>query len=60
MFVNELRHIANLTSPYFDMYYYLLESLSAVKSIVLITDLKNPELMVDLFRNVFDDIRYVY
>ncbi|KAG0223926.1 hypothetical protein BGX31_008277 [Mortierella sp. GBA43] len=57
-FVSELRHIANLTSPYFDMYYYLLESLSAVKSIVLITNLKNPgELMVELFRSIFDDVR---
>ncbi|KAF9170234.1 hypothetical protein BGX20_009239 [Mortierella sp. AD010] len=40
------------------MYYYLLESLSVVKSIVLITDIKNAnDLMVDLFRNIFDDIR---
>ncbi|KAF8940722.1 hypothetical protein BGZ58_005050 [Dissophora ornata] len=58
LFVNELRHISTPTSPYFSMYYYLLESLSVVKSIVLITDLKNAdELMVDLFRNIFDDIR---
>ncbi|KAF9151558.1 hypothetical protein BG015_006528 [Linnemannia schmuckeri] len=58
LFVNELRHIADASSAYANMYYYLLESLSVVKSIVLITDLKNAdELMTTLFRNVFDDIR---
>ncbi|KAF8978961.1 hypothetical protein BGZ46_005971 [Entomortierella lignicola] len=58
LFVSELRNISSPKSPYFNMYYYLLESLSAVKSIVLITDLKNAdELMVELFRNTFDDIR---
>ncbi|KAF8947795.1 hypothetical protein BGZ47_007859 [Haplosporangium gracile] len=58
LFVNELRHIADASSTYANMYYYLLESLSVVKSIVLITDLKNAdELMTTLFRNVFDDIR---
>ncbi|KAG0218346.1 hypothetical protein BGX33_007671 [Mortierella sp. NVP41] len=58
LFVEELRHIANASSTYFTMYYYLLESLSAVKSIVLITDLKNAdEIMTNLFRNIFDDIR---
>ncbi|KAG0357479.1 hypothetical protein BGZ54_000324, partial [Gamsiella multidivaricata] len=58
LFVNEMRHLLNLAGPYFSMYFYLLESLSVVKSIVLITDLKNAnELMVDLFRNIFDDIR---
>ncbi|KAG0379601.1 hypothetical protein BGX24_012558 [Mortierella sp. AD032] len=57
LFVSELRHIANASSAHFSMYYYLLESLSVVKSIVLITDLKNAdELMTNLFRNIFDDI----
>lgn len=56
--MSELRHIANATGTYFSMYYYLLESLSVVKSIVLITNVKNAdEIMTDLFRNVFDDIR---
>ncbi|KAF9941901.1 hypothetical protein BGZ67_003731 [Mortierella alpina] len=58
LFVRELRHIVNATGPHYNMYYYLLESLSVVKSIVLITDLKNAdEIMVELFRNIFDDIR---
>ncbi|KAF9996989.1 hypothetical protein BGZ79_009272 [Entomortierella chlamydospora] len=55
---SELRNISSPKNPYFNMYYYLLESLSVVKSIVLITDIKNAnDLMVDLFRNIFDDIR---
>ncbi|KAG0018492.1 hypothetical protein BGZ80_007103 [Entomortierella chlamydospora] len=58
LFVSELRNISSPKNPYFNMYYYLLESLSVVKSIVLITDIKNAnDLMVDLFRNIFDDIR---
>ncbi|KAG0267491.1 hypothetical protein BG011_004525 [Mortierella polycephala] len=58
LFVNELRHIVNPSGPYFSMYYYLLESLSAVKSIILITELKNADgIMVELFRNTFDDVR---
>ncbi|KAF9990898.1 hypothetical protein BGZ75_008067 [Mortierella antarctica] len=58
LFVRELRHIVNATGPHYNMYYYLLESLSVVKSIVLITDLKNAdEIMLELFRNIFDDIR---
>ncbi|KAG0303829.1 hypothetical protein BGZ98_006232 [Dissophora globulifera] len=58
LFIDELRHIVNPAALYFNMYYYLLESLSAVKSIILITDLKNADgLMIDLVRNIFDDIR---
>ncbi|KAF9429774.1 hypothetical protein BGZ94_009542 [Podila epigama] len=58
LFVNELRHIATPSSTYHDRYLYLLESLSVVKSIVLITDLNNAdELMTDLFKNFFDDVR---
>ncbi|KAG0346698.1 hypothetical protein BG004_001038 [Podila humilis] len=58
LFINELRHIASPDNAYYDQHFYLLESLSAVKSIVLITDLPNAdELATDLFRNMFDDIR---
>ncbi|KAF9584188.1 hypothetical protein BGW38_007287 [Lunasporangiospora selenospora] len=58
LFVNELRNIANPNGTYYNAHFYLLESLSAVKSIVLITDLKNAnELIIDLFRNTFDDVR---
>ncbi|KAF9933605.1 hypothetical protein FBU30_005044 [Linnemannia zychae] len=58
LFVNELRHITNASGTHYSMYYYLLESLSVVKSIVLINDLKNADqLMIELFRNIFDDIR---
>ncbi|KAG0205383.1 hypothetical protein BGX28_003004 [Mortierella sp. GBA30] len=58
LFVKELRHIVNPSGPYYDMYFYLLESLFVVKSIVLVADLKNAdEIMIELFRNMFDDIR---
>ncbi|KAG0089620.1 hypothetical protein BGZ92_004499 [Podila epicladia] len=58
LFVDELRHIATPENTYYNQYSYLLESLSAVKSIVLITDLSNAdEITTDLFRNMFDDVR---
>ncbi|KAG0342315.1 hypothetical protein BG000_005598 [Podila horticola] len=58
LFVNELRHIATPENTYYNQHFYLLESLSAVKSIVLITDLPNAdEITTDLFRNIFDDVR---
>ncbi|KAG0006885.1 hypothetical protein BGZ65_002293 [Modicella reniformis] len=58
LFVGELRHVANPSSSYFDAYYNLLESLSAVRNIVLLTHIKNfGGIMIDLFRNIFDIIR---
>ncbi|KAI9234165.1 MAG: armadillo-type protein [Podila humilis] len=58
LFVNELRHIATPENTYYNQHFYLLESLSVVKSIVLITDLPNAdEITTDLFRNIFDDVR---
>lgn len=57
--MNELRHIATPENTYYNQHFYLLESLSVVKSIVLITDLPNAdEITTDLFRNIFDDVRY--
>ncbi|KAF9970143.1 hypothetical protein BGZ73_007253 [Actinomortierella ambigua] len=58
LFIEQLRSLSFMTSPYYSMYYYLLESLSAVKSIVLLTELKNAEPLVNnLFRDIFDAIR---
>ncbi|KZO98450.1 hypothetical protein CALVIDRAFT_495831 [Calocera viscosa TUFC12733] len=43
------------SGPHFTEYYYLLESLSNVKSIVLVCDLPQAdELMSEIFRNFFD------
>ncbi len=45
--------------PYYNEYFHLLESLSTVKSVVLICDLPNSEeLMVDIFRDFFALVRH--
>ncbi|GJJ73906.1 sister chromatid cohesion protein PDS5 [Entomortierella parvispora] len=57
-FTIELAHISDPKGTYFSMYYYLLESLSAVRSIALITYLKNAdEIMIDLVKSMFDAVR---
>ncbi|KAJ7810116.1 armadillo-type protein, partial [Mycena leptocephala] len=45
-------------SPYYTEYFHLLESLSTVKSVVLVCDLQNAdELMVEIFRDFFQLVR---
>ncbi|KAJ7160887.1 armadillo-type protein [Mycena filopes] len=45
-------------SPYYTEYYHLLETLSTVKSVILVTDLQNSdELMVEIFRDFFQIVR---
>lgn len=45
-------------SAYYNEYFHLLESLSTVKSVVLVCDLPNgDELMVDIFRDFFGLVR---
>ncbi|EMD34698.1 hypothetical protein CERSUDRAFT_116889 [Gelatoporia subvermispora B] len=45
-------------SPYYNEYFHLLESLSTVKSVVLVCDLPNAEeLMVEIFRDFFGLVR---
>lgn len=45
-------------SAYYDQYFYLLESLSTVKSVVLVCDLNDSdELMVEVFRDFFALVR---
>lgn len=49
-----LRGTSSESTPYFDQYYHLLESLSTVKSVVLICDLPNSEeLTTEFFREFF-------
>jgi sister-chromatid-cohesion protein PDS5 len=44
--------------PYYNQYFHLLESLSTVKSVVLVCDLQNAdELMVEIFRDFFTLVR---
>ncbi|KAJ7145311.1 armadillo-type protein [Mycena crocata] len=45
-------------SPYYTEYFHLLESLSTVKSVVLVCDLQNSdELMLEIFRDFFQLVR---
>ncbi|KAK7205746.1 armadillo-type protein [Myxozyma melibiosi] len=58
LFVKQLKELANTESPYFQQYCYLLESLSQVKSIVLVADLNNSEeIMNEIFSNFFDLVK---
>jgi len=46
-------------SPYYNEYFHLLESLSTVKSVVLVCDLPNAEeLTMDIFRDFFGLVRH--
>ncbi|KAJ1990140.1 Sister chromatid cohesion protein pds5 [Dimargaris cristalligena] len=57
-FLSQLAHLAQSNSDYFQLYFYLLESLSNVKSVVLVVDLNHPEqLVTEFFRLFFDIIR---
>ncbi|TCD68846.1 hypothetical protein EIP91_009560 [Steccherinum ochraceum] len=48
-------------SPYYSEYYHLLESLSTVKSVVLVCDLpKAEELMEDAFRSFFSLVKHEF
>ncbi|PSR74380.1 hypothetical protein PHLCEN_2v9888 [Hermanssonia centrifuga] len=53
---------ANLTGPdcpYYNEYFHLLESLSVVKSVVLVCDLPNADdLMVEIFKSFFAMVRH--
>ena len=45
-------------SPYYNQYFHLLESLSTVKSVVLVCDLHHAdELMAEIFSNLFTIVR---
>jgi sister chromatid cohesion protein PDS5 len=54
-FVRQLQHLSNTTSPHYPHYYYLLENLATVRSIVILGDLKNTQDIVsDIFKDFFD------
>ncbi|KAG8890975.1 hypothetical protein FRB98_002995 [Tulasnella sp. 332] len=49
---------AGADAPYYSQYFYLLESLASIKSIVLVCDLPQADdLMTEIFRDVFDLVR---
>ncbi|KAK4052801.1 Sister chromatid cohesion protein pds5 [Microbotryomycetes sp. JL201] len=54
-FIRQLKYLADPNDPHFSENFYLIESLSNVKSIVLICDLDGAdELMRDVFKHCFD------
>jgi sister-chromatid-cohesion protein PDS5 len=58
-FVKQMMTISEPNNPYFNKSYYLLESLSTVKSIVLLTDLNADDLFVRVFKSFFKIIKYL-
>ena len=53
-----LNGLKSADASYYNEYFHLLESLSTVKSVVLVCDLQNAdELMVDIFRDFFALVR---
>jgi sister-chromatid-cohesion protein PDS5 len=60
-FRRQLGNIADVEGPYFSKYFYLVESLSTVKSIVLIAEIQQgqDELVAEYFKGFFDAIKWV-
>ncbi|KAJ1548687.1 hypothetical protein HK405_000608, partial [Cladochytrium tenue] len=55
--MKQVNYIADSDSPYFVQYFYLVESLSTVKSVVLVADLNAEDLVERIFKDFFDLIR---
>ncbi|KAI8996056.1 armadillo-type protein [Gaertneriomyces semiglobifer] len=56
-FAKQLQYITDRNGPYFSFYFYLLDSLSTVKSVVLVADLNAEDLISEFFRSFFDLIK---
>lgn len=57
-FIRQLKYLGTSDEPHYAEYFYLIESLSNVKSVCLICDLEGgDELMKDMFATCFDVIR---
>ncbi|KAI9339312.1 armadillo-type protein [Obelidium mucronatum] len=57
LFVAQLPGLADPHGPFFENYYYLLESLATVKSIILLTDLDADDLVTRLFKAIYTLVR---
>lgn len=56
----QLKHLTTAIAPHFSEYFYVIESLSNVKSIVIVCDLEHgDDLMAELFKQSFDVITRV-
>lgn len=57
-FVKQLKGLGDPDSPYYPQYFYLLESLATVESVVLLGDIdKSDSIIVDLFQSFFDVVQ---
>lgn len=53
LFIKQLNHLAQPASPYFSNSFYLLESLSTIKTVVLLADIGADDLIVGFFKLFF-------
>ncbi|KAG2184371.1 hypothetical protein INT43_000280, partial [Umbelopsis isabellina] len=54
LFISQLKELSNISDPYYDNRFYLLESLSMVQSILIIKQLNNSAaMMTELFKTIF-------
>jgi sister-chromatid-cohesion protein PDS5 len=58
LFFKQLKNIGDPSNAYFSDYFYLLDSISTVKSVVLLCELNVDDLILDIFRDFFDIIKY--
>ncbi|KAI7878695.1 ARM repeat-containing protein [Lichtheimia hyalospora FSU 10163] len=56
LFISEIKHLDKPQDPNFERYFYLIESLSSVKSIVIIGDLDNAEELTTQFVKTFYEL----
>ncbi|CAM0142250.1 unnamed protein product [Umbelopsis sp. WA50703] len=53
LFISQLKELSNISDPYYDNRFYLLESLSMVQSILIIKQLNNSAaMMTELFKTI--------
>jgi sister-chromatid-cohesion protein PDS5 len=57
LFFKQLHFIHDPSNTYFSNYFYLLDSMSSIKSVVLMADLNCDSLIVDVFQDFFEIIK---
>jgi sister chromatid cohesion protein PDS5 len=54
LFFKQLHNIEDPSNVYFSNYFYLLDSMSTIKSVVLLADLNQDALIIEVFKDFFD------
>ncbi|TPX56174.1 hypothetical protein PhCBS80983_g04722 [Powellomyces hirtus] len=57
-FAKQLQNLSDKEGPYYNKYFALLDSLSTVKSVVLVADLNADDLVIDFFKTFFDLLKF--